>query len=122
MIKNNHKGNPKLQVGIKKTLKNSALINSIKDGVVKYKKVVLNTIRDWFCEGGEGCKMYIFIQEKYTLSTSSLISPSFQGAPTIFYKGFSTNKPIIWRINLLWGSCNILHPPFSCLNERAQTF
>ena len=41
--------------------------------------------------------------------TSSLISPSFQGGPTIL-------------INVLWGNIDLPHHPFCCLNERAQTF
>ena len=40
--------------------------------------------------------------------------------PQFFIRGFSTNKPFILRINMLVGSCNIPHPPFTCLNERAQ--
>ena len=49
----------------------------------------------------------------FILSTSSLISSSVQGDPTIFLRGFSPNKPLILRSNVLWQSCNIPHPPFS---------
>ena len=40
----------------------------------------------------------------------------------VFLRGFSSNKPLTLRINVLWGSYNIPHPPICCLNERAQTF
>ena len=56
------------------------------------------------------------------LSTSSLISPSFQGDPTIFHKGIFFKKTLILRINMLIGSCNFTHPPYCWLKERAWTF
>ena len=49
-----------------------------------------------------------------TLSLSKVI-------PQFFIRGFSSNKPLIFRINVLGGSCNIPHLPFCCMNERAQT-
>ena len=66
--------------------------------------------------------MYCFSSLKDTLSTTSLISPSFQVDPTFFIRGFSSNEPLILIINVLWGSCNIPHTPLCCLKERAQIF
>ena len=52
------------------------------------------------------------------LSTSSLISLSFQADPTIFIRGFSSNKPLISRINILRGYC---HPSLrSCWQAVIQ--
>ena len=45
------------------------------------------------------------------LSTPSLISPSFQGGPTIFYKGNCLKQTRIY-----------LHTPLRCLKDRAQAF
>ena len=33
--------------------------------------------------------------------------------PQFFIKGFSSNKPLILRINVLWGKSDFPHPPFA---------
>ena len=41
-----------------------------------------------------------YYKHQFNLLTSNLISPSFQGGPTIFYRGIF----LILRINVLWGN------------------
>ena len=57
---------------------------------------------------------------KKNLSTSSLISSSFQCGSTIFHKGIFLHQTLHIKIYVLWGSCNIPHTPLCCLKERAQ--
>ena len=56
----------------------------------------------------------------FFLLTSS--PPFSKVVQQFFIRGYSSNKPFILRINVLWGNSDLPHPLFCCLNERAQKF